>query len=112
MKPIDDLESLQKRFAKKEDCIGKKTLVLSLDDCLVRTGIFTADIPHVDGIFENNGLKIFVSFRPSLMAFLSDMKPHFELIIWSSSQEDFTKKILELIDTSQYFSHILDISHC
>ncbi len=43
------------------------------------------------------------------------MSLHYELILWSSSQEDFTLKIAELINQSpsnNYFTHILNISHC
>ena len=63
----------------------KKTLILSLDDCLLKTSIFKQDLPRIDGEFVYNSLNIYVCFRPMLISFLTILKPHFELILWSSS---------------------------
>jgi hypothetical protein len=42
------------------------------------------------------------------------MSLHYELILWSSSQEEFTVRIAELINepSNKYFSHVMNISHC
>ena len=63
----------------------KKTIILSLDDCLLKTSIFKEELPRIDGEFIYNKMNIFVCFRPGLMAFLNLLKIHFELILWSSS---------------------------
>lgn len=42
------------------------------------------------------------------------LKPHFELIVWSSSQNDYTEKLMQILDPDikKTFSHVLDLSHC
>lgn len=63
----------------------KKTVILSLDDCLLKTSIFKHDLPRVDGEFIYNNLNIFVCYRPHMQEFLNQLKDNFELILWSSS---------------------------
>lgn len=65
--------------------VNKKTVILSLDDCLLKTSIFRHDLPRIDGEFIYGGLNIFVCYRPHLKEFLTTLKQNFELILWSSS---------------------------
>lgn len=93
----------------------KKTLVLSLEDCLLKTSMYKEEMPRVDGSFQKfNNLKIFVCFRPYLISFLQNLQKYFEIILWSSSQTEFTKEIISILDPypHEYFSYILDITHC
>eukprot|EP00347_Sterkiella_histriomuscorum_P006363 403353046 len=93
----------------------KKTVILSLDDCLLKTSIFKHDLPRVDGEFIYNNLNIFVCYRPYMEEFLETMKESFELILWSSSQSDYTEKLLQILEppgTQKKFQHYLDLSHC
>jgi hypothetical protein len=47
---------MKEKFARVDSDKGKKTLVLSLDDCLLKSGIYSEELPSVDGNFDNNGL--------------------------------------------------------
>ncbi len=71
--------------------VQKKTLILTLDDCLLKTSIFKTDLPRVDGAFDYNNLTIYVCFRPHLTEMMDSLKTHFELIVWTSSQNDYTE---------------------
>lgn len=53
--------------------INKKTVILSLDDCLLKTSIFKHDLPRVDGEFIYNNLNIFVCYRPHMNDFLTEL---------------------------------------
>ena len=65
--------------------VAKKTVILSLDDCLLKTSIFKHDLPRVDGEFIYNNLNIYVCYRPYMHEFINTLKEQFELILWSSS---------------------------
>jgi hypothetical protein len=45
LEPINFLESLQSLYAKCATLKDKKTLVISLDDCLIKTSLFKEDLP-------------------------------------------------------------------
>ncbi|CDW86447.1 nli interacting factor-like phosphatase family protein [Stylonychia lemnae] len=95
--------------------VTKKTIILSLDDCLLKTSIFKEDLPRIDGEFVYNGLNIFVCYRPYMNELLASLKQSFELILWSSSQPDYTEKLLQILDPpsdDRKFVHHLDLSHC
>lgn len=98
-----------------ESTSNKKTVIFSLDDCLLKTSIFKEDLPRVDGEFIYNKLNIFVCFRPYLKECIELLRPHYELILWSSSQHDYTEQLLEILEpigTEKQFQHYLDLSHC
>ncbi len=70
--PLNNLPDLKEKYKKKKDIdtLNKKTVVLSLDDCLVKTSIFKQDLPRVDGHFTYNNLSIYLCYRPHLFQFL------------------------------------------
>lgn len=93
----------------------RKTLVLGLEDCILKTSMYKEELPRVDGSFERaNNFKIFVCFRPYLSTFLQNIQKSFELILWSSNQTEYSNDLVYVLDPypHEYFSHFLDISHC
>lgn len=60
--PYTGLEAIQKQLRRRDDLPRdsrhqeKKTLIVSLDDCLLKTSIFAADLPRIDGTFFHNNL--------------------------------------------------------
>ena len=50
--------------------IKKKTLIISFDDCILKSSIFKEEFPRNDGMFKFQKLKIFVCFRNNLKFFL------------------------------------------
>mmetsp|Transcript_5347 Transcript_5347/g.4056 ORF Transcript_5347/g.4056 Transcript_5347/m.4056 type:complete len:80 (+) Transcript_5347:436-675(+) len=61
----------------------------------------------------SNGKMVYINLRPGVRTFIQRLAEYFELIIWSSYQNEYTTKLLEIIDPEQkYFSHVLNKSHC
>jgi len=93
-----EMMSQRPKFAQnKSKYAGKKTLVLDLDETLI---IATAlELTTYDSIVkyveEGNEMKVYVKFRPFLKEFLEDMSEFYELIIYTSAEQDYADKILE-----------------
>jgi len=85
-------------FRKRDANIKKKTLVLSLDGCLIQTSIFKDEMPRVDGTFKFNSLKVNVCFRPFLKEFILELQSYFELIIWTSSQSEYSQGLIKILE--------------
>ena len=60
---ISETESFNLSAARQN---SKKTIILSLDDCLLKTSVFMQDLPRVNGQFIYNNLTIYVCLRPYL----------------------------------------------
>ena len=73
MKEITDLKSIQLKFKKSKINHSKRTLVISLDECVLKTTIFKEEFPRIDCIFKYQKLKIYVCFRNHLKQFLELM---------------------------------------
>ena len=63
----------------------RRTLVLTIDDCFLKTSIFPEELPHVDATFTFNKLKVHVCFRNYLKEFINEVKKYYEVIAWTSS---------------------------
>lgn len=76
------------------------TLVLDLDETLVHCT--TSPIPNPDLTFsvEFNGeqFQVFALKRPFLEEFLHQVSQHFEVIIFTASQQIYADTLLNLID--------------
>ena len=81
----------------------KYTLVLDLDETLIYTQ---------KNYFYNKGKANTVILRPGLLEFLHDMKPLFELVIFSSGTPDYVDPILKMIEKDEkFFDYILYRQH-
>lgn len=121
--PYENLKAFQNQFEKKTSQnqikSSEKTLILSLDDCILKTSSYLEDLPRKDGSFKykinERELKIYVCYRSHLQEFLEKLSQRFELIIWSSNNPEYTKQIMNLMEASfkrSFFAHTLDASHC
>lgn len=90
----------------------KRTLIISLDECVLKTSIFKEEFPRVDCMFNYQKLKIFVCFRNFLKEFLESLQKHFEIIAWTSSQSDYTELLVDTIQNTLdfRFDYILSVS--
>ncbi len=78
LKEISNIKDVQMQFKKNPNLfyeIGgerflKKTLILSFDDCLLKSSIFKNEFPRNDGMFIFQKLKVYVCFRKDLEIFL------------------------------------------
>ena len=81
----------------------KYTLVLDLDETLIYTQ---------KNYFYNKGIANTVILRPGLLEFLHDMKPLFELVIFSSGTPDYVDPIVKMIEKDEkFFDYILYRQH-
>ena len=84
---------------------NKYTLVLDLDETLIYTQ---------KNYFYNKGKSNTntVILRPGLLEFLHDMKPLFELVIFSSGTPDYVDPILKMVEKNEkFFDYILYRQH-
>ena len=83
------------------------SLILDLDDTI----IYSQRNFNFKNILSNINKKIII-FRPYLLEFLQEMKPLFELILFSSNTPDNVDPIVDLIQKDQkYFDYILYRQH-
>ena len=97
------MQELQSKYAKSPANVTKKTLVLALDNCILKTSIFKDELPRIDGLFFYQKLKILVCFRNDFKAFLKTMQKYYEIIAWQSSQLDYSEQIINLIESALHF---------
>jgi hypothetical protein len=70
LEKVVDIESKQKALLKSSKNMSKKTLVLALDDCILKTSIFKDEFPRIDGQFVFQKLQVYVCFRKHLKEFV------------------------------------------
>lgn len=82
------------------DLIGKKTLVLDLDETLVHSSF--KPIPNPDFIvpveIEDQVHKVYVLKRPGVDKFMGDLGPYFEIVIFTASLSKYADPVLDLLD--------------
>ena len=103
LKPMSNMQELQVKFAKSPQNTRKKTLILALDNCILKTSIFKDELPRIDGLFYYQKLKILVCFRNDFLAFLRKMQKDYEVIAWQSSQHDYSEQIINIIENTLDF---------
>lgn len=83
----------------------KHTLVLDLDETLVHCSV--EPVAKYDLIFpvRFNGVtyRIYMRRRPHLRTFLKDVSKHFEVIVFTASQQVYGDKVLNIIDPDREF---------
>lgn len=73
LKPMPNMQELQEKFAIAPHNSSKKTLILALDNCLLKTSIFKDELPRIDGLFTYQKLKILACFRNFTQLFLKNL---------------------------------------
>ncbi|KAG2386635.1 hypothetical protein C9374_002379 [Naegleria lovaniensis] len=98
---------------------GRKTIVLDLDETLIKsfhqepdTFDFTIDIefPHLGQMVSQH---VYIKTRPGLNHFLEQLHAQFELVMFTAALPVYANSILKHIDPEgKYFSHVLYRHHC
>ncbi len=94
--------------------MGKKTLILDLDETLVHSSfkpVDNADIVLPVEI-EGNICKIYILVRPGVNAFLSKMYKHYELVIYTASLSKYAEPLVDILDPSKMCAYKLFREHC
>jgi len=80
--------------------VGKKTLVLDLDETLVHSSF--KPIPNPDFIvpveIEDQVHKVYVVKRPWVDNFMKEMGPYFEVVVFTASLSKYADPVLDLLD--------------
>eukprot|EP01112_Ceratiomyxa_fruticulosa_P008475 TRINITY_DN2197_c0_g2_i1.p1 TRINITY_DN2197_c0_g2~~TRINITY_DN2197_c0_g2_i1.p1 ORF type:complete len:268 (-),score=34.30 TRINITY_DN2197_c0_g2_i1:499-1302(-) len=83
--------------------VGRKTLVLDLDETLVHSSF--KPIPNADFIvpveIENQIHQVYVAKRPGVDQFLKIMGEKFEIVVFTASLAKYADPVLDLLDKSK-----------
>jgi len=93
---------------------GKKTLVLDLDETLVRSQ-FQAP-PNYDLLLpvqlENKKYNVYVQVRPGTDEFLNEMAKHFEIVVFTASLSKYANPLMDILDPERLCTARLFREHC
>ena len=98
LKKYDNLEEIQLKLKKSEANAHKKTLIISGDECILKTDIYKDQIPRVDSKFKFMKLDILVCNRRFLKEFLYGAKKYYEVILWTSSQGKYAEGMIAAME--------------
>jgi len=86
--------------AQPPDLVGRKTLVLDLDETLVHSSF--KPIPNPDFIIpveiEDQVHKVYVAKRPNVDKFLQELGPYYEVVVFTASLSKYADPVLDLLD--------------
>lgn len=94
--------------------MGKKTLVLDLDETLVHSSfkpVENADIVLPVEI-EGNICNIYILVRPGVDTFLKRMHKHYEVTVFTASLSKYAEPLMQILDPDQMCSYKLFREHC
>jgi len=60
-------------------------------------------MPRIDGQFKFGKLKVNICFRQFLKEFLYEVQKYFEVVLWTSSQADYSQGLIEEVETKLEF---------
>ncbi|EAS02959.2 NLI interacting factor-like phosphatase (macronuclear) [Tetrahymena thermophila SB210] len=83
------------------DLVGKKTLVLDLDETLITSSVLefkSADLKIKVNLPNGRGKNVWVKFRPGVQNFLNEMNELYELIIFTSSIKEYANAVIDFLD--------------
>ncbi|KAK8827036.1 hypothetical protein WA577_007537, partial [Blastocystis sp. JDR] len=88
----------------KREGTPEYTLVLDLDETLVHCTMERN--PSADLVFpifyENHRFDVFANIRPFFFYLLKRIAPHYEIIIFTASQQCYADRILDILDADQH----------
>ncbi|BHF64416.1 hypothetical protein SprV_0200741900 [Sparganum proliferum] len=97
-----------------EDCVGKKCLVLDLDETLVHSSFKQVDNADFSVIvdIENIQHEVLVCKRPHLETFIETVGPLFECVMFTASLSKYADPVCDRIDPMGHFKHRLFREAC
>jgi carboxy-terminal domain RNA polymerase II polypeptide A small phosphatase len=98
----------------RSDRIGKKTLVLDLDETLVHSSFKpVAEADFVISIeLENEVHHVYVQKRPGVDQFLEEVSKLYEVVVFTASIDKYGDPLLDLLDPNQLVDHRLFREAC
>jgi len=94
--------------------IGKKTLVLDLDETLVHCRLDKSENPDIVITVPFAGVEYEVAVykRPHFAEFLKSVAQHFEVVVFTASQRVYADKLLDILDPDKFIKHRLFRDSC
>jgi len=98
----------------RPELIGKKTLVLDLDETLVHSSF--KPVPNPDYVIpveiDNMLVDVYVLKRPWYDYFMKSIAPHFEIVVFTASLAKYADPLLDMMDTDRIIHHRLFRESC
>ena len=97
-----------------EDKVGKKTLVLDLDETLIHSSFTPIPNPdlQVSVLIDKKDVLVYVQKRPGVDEFLEQAAVLYELVTFTASMKSYADPLLDQLDPLHYISHRLFREHC
>eukprot|EP00039_Didymoeca_costata_P018472 m.333598 g.333598 ORF g.333598 m.333598 type:complete len:257 (+) comp17180_c0_seq1:353-1123(+) len=96
------------------DCVGKKCLVLDLDETLVHSSF--KPVPYADYVIpifiEGQTHKVYVLKRPHVDEFLTAVGKLYEVVLFTASLAKYADPVTDLLDPNRVCRHRLFREHC
>ncbi|CCI44559.1 unnamed protein product [Albugo candida] len=94
--------------------IGKKCLVLDLDETLVHSSFRPTSNPDYIIPVEIDGMlhQVYVCKRPGVDLFLTEMAKYYEIVIYTASLSKYANPLLDRLDPERTIRHRLYREHC
>lgn len=97
-----------------EDKVGKKTLVLDLDETLIHSSFTPIPNPDlvVSVLIDKKDVLVYVQKRPGVDEFLEQAAELYELVTFTASMKSYADPLLDQLDPQHCISHRLFREHC
>lgn len=101
-----------------EKKVGRKTLVLDLDETLVHSSFQETDLASIQialDLEEGTRMKhfdVYVIKRPGVDEFLKAVSAHYEVVVFTASIERYANPLLKLLDPNGYIDKYLYRESC
>ncbi|CAI5733885.1 unnamed protein product [Hyaloperonospora brassicae] len=94
--------------------VGKKCLVLDLDETLVHSSFRPTAYPHTVVPVEIDGASylVYMCMRPGAQEFLVEMAQYFEIVVYTASLSKYADPLLDALDTERVLRYRLYREHC
>mmetsp|Transcript_13472 Transcript_13472/g.15364 ORF Transcript_13472/g.15364 Transcript_13472/m.15364 type:complete len:273 (-) Transcript_13472:311-1129(-) len=97
-----------------EEYVGKKSLILDLDETLVHSSFEMVEDPDfiVSVELKDATYDVYVIKRPGVDDFLNELSKHYELIIFTASLPKYAQKVLDQLDPKNVIEGALFRDSC
>ncbi|KAJ1677828.1 hypothetical protein EV182_005350, partial [Spiromyces aspiralis] len=94
--------------------IGRKCLVLDLDETLVHSSFRPVDHPDyiVPVLLDGQEHDVYVAKRPGVDEFLIEVGKYYEVVVFTASLSMYADPVLDLLDTTRVVKHRLFRDSC
>jgi RNA polymerase II subunit A small phosphatase-like protein len=98
----------------RADVLGRKTLVLDLDETLVHSSFKQTKQPDIvlPVDIEGRVCHVYILVRPGCAKFLTEMAKYYEVVIFTASLSKYANPLMDIIDPNNTAPQRLFREHC